>query len=206
MRRAIRRVSTWLWIAGAVVTAAGLGAVFASVFSDQSKVAGFARVPVGCVTTIGVNETTRLHVYVETRGRLDDIGECRNDDRSYDVEPRGDIGVSVIDGDGAAIDVEPIGDRVSYDLPDFAGTAIATVRLEGGAEYRVQVVSDDPAAVVAIGPRVVPVESGLAVTGAIVVMFGGTLFIAALVATWLMRRRRAHGPWAPPDPADRAVF
>lgn len=206
MPRAIRRVSTWLWIGGAVVTAAGLGAVFASVFADQSTVAGFARVPVGCVTTIAVNEATRLHVYVETRGRLDDVGECGNDDRSYEVEPRGDIGVMVIDGDGAVIDVEPIGERVAYDLPDYAGTSIGTVRLESGVPYRVQVESDDPSAVVAVGRRVVPVESGLAVAGAIVVMIGGTLVIAALVATWVTRRRRARGPWAPPDPADRAVF
>ena len=204
--RVPRRAATWAWIVGAIVTAAGFGTVVASIFSDQSTVAEFARTPVGCVTTIEADESADLFVYVETRGRVDDIGDCTNDGRSYDVELESEITVTILDATGEPIDQFPVVDEVSYDLPDFAGRAIALVRLENGESYDVVVESDGLGPVIAIGRRVVPVESGLAIAGAIVVMVGGAVMVVALVLTVVGRRRRTRGPWAPPTLDDRAVW
>ena len=201
-----RRAATWTWIVGAIVTAAGFGTVVASIFSDQSTVAEFARTPVGCVTTIEADESATLYVYVETRGRVDDIGDCTNDGRSYDVEQESEITVTILDAAGEPIDQFPVVDEASYDLPDYAGRAIALVRVEDDQRYDVVVESNGLGPVVAIGRRVVPVESGLAITGAIVVMVGGAVMVVALVLSVVGRRRRTRGPWAPPTLDDRAVW
>lgn len=206
MARRSPRLSTGLWIVGLVVVAAGFGAVAASVFRDQSTVASFARTPVGCETIVEVERSALFHVYLETRGRIDDIGDCTNDDRVYDVNVDGPVGLQVTDPSGRTIEVVPLSTEVSYELPDYAGVAIATVRLEAGERYRVQVVAEDPRAVVAIGRRVVPVESGWALAGAITVMAGGAVLVAAIVVTTVTRRRRRRGPWAPPTLDDRAVW
>lgn len=201
-----RRAATWTWIIGAVVIAGGFGTVIASIFSDQSTVAGFARAPVGCVTTFEADESATLYVYVETRGRVDDIGDCDNDDRSYDVELESEITVNIRDEAGDLIDQFPIVEQVSYELPDYSGRAIALVMVEDDERYDVVVESNGLGPVVAIGPRVVPVESGLAIAGAIVVMVGVVLLGVALVVGVVSRRRRARGPWAPPTLEDRAVW
>lgn len=204
--RVPRRAATWAWIVGAIVTAAGFGTVVASIFSDQSTVADFARTPVGCVTTIEADASATLYVYVETRGRVDDIGDCTNDGRSYDVVQESEITVTILDATGEPVDQFPVLDEASYDLPDYAGRAIALVRVEGDERYDVVVESDGLGPVVAIGRRVVPVESGLAITGAIVVMVGGAVMVVALVLTVVGRRKRTRGPWAPPTLDDRAVW
>lgn len=204
--RVPRRAATWAWIVGAIVTAAGFGTVVASIFSDQSTVADFARTPVGCVTTIEADASATLYVYVETRGRVDDIGDCTNDGRSYDVVQESEITVTILDATGEPIDQFPVLDEASYDLPDYAGRAIALVSVEGDERYDVVVESDGLGPVVAIGRRVVPVESGLAITGAIVVMVGGAVMVVALVLTVVGRRKRTRGPWAPPTLDDRAVW
>jgi hypothetical protein len=201
-----RRASTWTWIAGVVITAAGFGTVVASIFTDQSTVAEFARVPVGCVTTIEADESATLYVYVETRGRIDDIGDCSNDGRSYDVDFDSEITVNVSDESGRAVDQFPIFEVVSYDLPDYSGRAIGSLTVEDGGRYDVSVESESLGPVVAIGRRVVPNESGLAITGAITVMVGGGVLLLALVMAVVSRRRRSRGPWAPPSLDDRAVF
>ena len=204
--RVPRRAATWAWIVGAIVTAAGFGTVVASIFSDQSTVAEFARTPVGCVTTIEADESATLYIYVETRGRVDDIGNCTNDGRSYDVPLESEITVTILDEAGATIDQFPVGETVAYDLPDYAGRAMSLVTVENGERYDVVVESNGLGPVVAIGRRVVPVESGLAITGAVVVMVGGAVMVVALVLTVVGRRRRTRGPWAPPTLDDRAVW
>lgn len=204
--RVPRRAATWAWIVGAIIMVVGFGTVVASIFSDQSTVAAFARTPVGCVTTIEADESATLYVYVETRGRVDDIGDCTNDGRSYDVEWESEITVTVFDAVGDEVDLLPIVESVAYDLPDYAGRAIGRVALERGERYDVAVESNGLGPVVAIGRRVVPVESGLAITGAIVVMVGGVVMVVALVLTVVGRRRRTRGPWAPPSLDDRAVW
>lgn len=198
--------ATWIAIIGSVITAAGFGTVLASIFSDQASVSDFARTPVGCVTTIEVDDTATLYVYVETRGRIDDIGDCSNDDRTYDIDGDAGVTVTVLDDAGRAVDLQPLAEMVSYDLPDFAGRAIARVSLDRTARYDVVVESDNLGPVVAIGERVVPIESGLAIAGAITVMVGGTVLIVALVIALVSRRRRSRGPWAPPTLDDRATF
>lgn len=210
MARMARRRSTTLWIIGAVLTAAGFGVVLSSIFRDQARVADFVRVPAGCVTTFETAESGRYYVYLERRGRIDDIGDCSNDEREFDVaEPETPVLTWRDGGNDADFEaplVLPVTDPASYDLPDFSGRAVAVVDLEARVAYSVVLDTDDPATVVAIGERVVPVESGLAIGGAITVMGGGAVLVAALIVTVTSRRRRTNGPWAPPDPSDRAVF
>ncbi len=205
-RRSRWRVATWSWIVGAVVVAAGFGTVIASIFRDQSTVSDFARTPVGCVTTFEAATTTNLYVYVESRGRIDDVGDCSNDDRSYERADESTVSVTITDEDGREIDQGPIVESVAYDLPDYAGTAIARLPVESGQRYRVLLESDDLGPVVAIGVRVVPVESTLAIIGAVIVMIGGAVLVIALVVGLVSRRRRRREPWAPPTLEDRAAY
>ena len=202
------RRSTWVLVVAAIVTVAGFATVIASIFRDQSIVSDFVRVPVGCEGIMTVDVDTTVYAYVETRGRIGDIGDCSNDDRSYDIDGRPTPSFTVRsaddDVDFAAPWVMPAGSGVSYDLPDYSGRAVSSFTMEAGRQYAISVESDDLADVVAFGRRVVPVESALAITGAVTVMIGVTVGIVGVVSTTIGRRRRRRGPWAPPTLADRA--
>lgn len=202
------RRSTWVLVVAAIVTVAGFATVIASIFRDQSIVSDFVRVPVGCEGIMTVDVDTTVYAYVETRGRIGDIGDCSNDDRSYDIDGRPTPSFTVRSADDtvdfAAPWVMPAGSGVSYDLPDYSGRAVSSFTMEAGRQYAISVESDDLADVVAFGRRVVPVESALAITGAVTVMIGVTVGIVGAVSTAIGRRRRRRGPWAPPTLADRA--
>lgn len=207
MRR--RRRSTWALIVAAVVTLAGFAVVIVSIFRDQSVVADFIRVPAGCEVVVTSEVETTVFVYSETRGRIGDIGDCSNDGRSYDIAGRPLAVVTVRSGDDdpsfADPSVWPVFD-VSYDLPDYAGRATASFTMKAGRRYAIGVESDDLADVVAVGRRVDPLESTLAIVGASSTMAGVGLGVVALVIRTVGRRRRRRGPWAPPRLADRAGF
>lgn len=205
MMRRWRR-TTWAVVMGAVVTGAGFGMVTASVLDDQSTVGDFARAPVGCETTFETERSGTLYVYVETRGRIDDIGDCNNDGRTYDVEFVANVVVRVTDESGGTVEIGSVDQATSYDLPDYSGRAIGRLTLDGGERYRVLVESDALGPVVAIGGRVVPNESPLAIAGAITVMVGGAVVVIALAVAVVTKKRRRRGPWAPPTLNDRASF
>lgn len=200
--------STWVLVVATAVIVAGFSTVITSIFRDQSIVGDFVRVPVGCEGIMTVDVDTTVYAYVETRGRIDDIGDCSNDDRSYDISgrPAPSFAVRSADEDSefAAPFVAPAGSGVSYDVPDYSGRAVASFTMEAGRRYAIVVESDDLADVMAFGRRVVPVESPVAITGAVVVMIGVTMLIVGVVASSIGRRRRRRGPWAPPRLADRA--
>ena len=203
------RRSTWVLVVAAIFTLAGFATVIVSIFRDQSVVADFVRVPAGCEVVVTSDVDTTMYVYNETRGRIGDIGECSNDDRSYDIAGRPLAATTIRwsdgDSDSAAPVVRPVFD-VSYDLPDFAGRAVSSFTMRAGRRYSIGVESDDLADVVAVGRRVDPLESSLAIAGASSVMAGVGLGIVAMVARAVGRRRRRRGPWAPPRLADRAGF
>ncbi len=200
--------STWVLVVAIAVIVAGFATVITSIFRDQSIVGDFVRVPVGCEGIMTVDVDTTVYAYVETRGRIDDIGDCSNDDRSYDISGRPAPSFTVRsadeDSDDSAPFVVPAGSGVSYDVPDYSGRAVASFTMEAGRRYAIVVESDDLADVMAFGRRVVPVESPVAITGAVVVMIGVTMLIIGVVASSIGRRRRRRGPWAPPRLADRA--
>lgn len=202
------RRATWVLVVAAIVTVAGFATVIASIFRDQSIVGDFVRVPVGCEGIMTVDVDTEVYAYVETRGRIADIGDCSNDDRSYDISGRPTPSFTVRSADGdpdfVAPFVAPAGSGVSYDLPDYSGRAFGSFTMEAGRQYAISVESDDLADVMAFGRRVVPVESPLAITGAVVAMIGVVMGIVGVVTTSIGRRRRRKGPWAPPSLADRA--
>lgn len=202
------RRSTWVLVVAVIVTVAGFATVIASLFRDQSIVGDFVRVPVGCEGIMTVDVDTTVYAYIETRGRIADIGDCSNDDRSYDISGRPTPSFTVRsaddDPDFAAPFVVPAGSGVSYDLPDYSGRAVGSFTMEAGRRYAISVESQDLADVMAFGRRVAPVESPLAITGAVAVMVGVVAGIVGAVATSVGRRRRRRGPWAPPQLADRA--
>ncbi|MGA1162553.1 MAG: hypothetical protein ACO3V4_05685 [Ilumatobacteraceae bacterium] len=202
------RRSTWVLMVAALVTVVGFATVITSVFRDQSIVGDFVRVPVGCEGVMTVDTDTTVYAYVETRGRIGDIGDCSNDDRSYDISGRPTPTFVVRSADDApdfeAPWVVPAGSGVTYDLPEYSGRAVGSFTMEAGRRYAISVASDDLADVLAFGRRVVPVESPMAITGAVMVMLGVVMGIIGVVATSMSRRRRRRGPRAPPRLADRA--
>lgn len=203
------RRSTWALVVAVIVTVGGFVTVIVSIFRDQSVVADFVRVPAGCEVVVTSEVDTTVYLYNETKGHVGDIGDCSNDDRSYDISGR-PLAVTTVRSPDGAPDLEapfvvPVFD-VSYDLPDYAGRAVSSFTMQAGRQYAIGVESDDLADVVAVGRRVDPLESSLAIAGASSVMAGVGIGVVALVTRAVGRRRRRRGPWAPPQLADRAGF
>jgi hypothetical protein len=185
-------------IFGLVLLLAGIfggGAVVAKGGSNyESAVKSLARAPVGCTTTLVFDKPSTYTVYVETKGTLSELsGDCEANGGSYthpgDKLPR--VSMSLVDGNGDEVDLQR-GATASYDVDDYEGTAVRTVRIPEAGTYRLNVESDESDFAVAIGKN--PKEDN-----ELMLVIGGSVALGGLVLGLLLfllglRRRR-------PDPA-----
>ncbi len=131
--RAGRRV--WMVAVGSlllvVLLATSVALWEAAVDRRADNVAGFARAPVGCDTTLDFESTGTFVMYVETTGRLDDLaGECDAQlryDRNADDVPRVELTLRDPDSDVIELDEAP---EISYDVDGFVGSAVHEVDIE----------------------------------------------------------------------------
>ena len=205
MRR--RSAAFWLWWAGGILAAGGVGVAVASVLRDSSRVDDFARVPAGCTSTITVAADGDYYFYSETMAEVPDVGSCSNDGRTVELDDTPDVDLEITDASGSFVDLFPAGDA-AYSLPEHEGRSVARAALRAGETYSVTVTSDVDEAVVAIGPRLVPEEQALLIVGAVIVLAAIVVLVVAFVLTMRGRRRRRTslppfpGGWPPQNPTE----
>jgi hypothetical protein len=117
-----------------LVTAAALWVASGDRRADN--VAGFARAPVGCDTTLDFESTGTFVLYVETSGEVDDLaGACDAQlryDRDADDVPR--VELTLLDPDGDDIE---LGDatEAGYDVDGFVGSAVHEVQIDTPGDH-----------------------------------------------------------------------
>jgi hypothetical protein len=178
----------------------GAGALwFAANARLDDNVAGLARAPSGCVTTLDFDRTGEFTMFVETTGSLDDLaGDCAAD-TVYDRDDVSDPAVVLVDPDGTEIEIQPT-DGDDYDSGGFSGSSIGTIQIDVPGGHVLTVPADGDQFVVAVGgdpnAGVAPLRWGAIL-----------LFIVALVVSGILlvlgsRRSTGieaadSGPWQP---------
>ena len=150
-----RRV--WMIVVGAIVLVVAVVAS-ALLWSAGGRrlddnVAGFARAPVGCDTTLDFDRSGEFTLFVETTGTFDElVGECAAD-TTYDRDPSDKLrpALTLIDPNGDELTLEDVeGD--SYDVDGFVGTSYRRVQIDTPGDHILTVGSTDGAAfAIAIG-------------------------------------------------------
>ncbi len=201
----------WMLLVGVVLLVGLIGAAVALwVSSDQRRadnVAGFARAPVGCDTTLDFEATGTFVLYVETSGEFDQLaGECDAElryDRDIDDVPV--VNLTLVDPNGDEIDLVDADDvsyTASYDVDGFVGSAARTVEIDTPGDHVLTVVPTvgDPFAL-AVGRSP---DDGVALLrwGAVAAAIAG-LVLGGLLLVMGSRRPSAPiapaGPWTPDD-------
>lgn len=141
-------------VLGAIVLVAGLigaGALwYASAQRLDDNVAGFARAPSGCSTTLDVERTGEFRLYAETKGSLDGLaGDC-SASTDYDRDEIANPQLTIVGPDGSAIDISDTGD-VSYDAGGFSGAAVGAVQIDATGTYVLTVIADGAQFAIAVG-------------------------------------------------------
>ncbi len=144
----------WMLGLGAVVIVVGLVGAGALWYAGGQRlddnVAGFARAPSGCATTLDFARTGEFTVYVETTGSLDDLaGDC-SADTEYDRDEVADAQIQLVDPDGAAVVISDVSD-VSYDTGAFTGSSVGVVQIRTPGEHLMTVAADGGQFAIAVG-------------------------------------------------------
>ena len=176
-RRAWMLVVGVLVLVGGLVTAAALW--YASGQRLDDNVAGFARAPSGCATTLDFDRTGEFVLHLETTGTLDDLaGDC-DAATTYDRDDAVDPELDLVDPDGATVPIErEVGD--SYDTAGFVGRQIATVVIETPGDHVLAVAADGGQFAIAVGHDArsgVEVLQWSAIATAIVALLGGGVLL-----------------------------
>jgi hypothetical protein len=166
-----------LVLVGGLVTAGALW--YASGQRLDDNVAGFARAPSGCATTLEFDRTGEFVLHLETAGTLDDLaGDC-DATTTYDRDEVVDPELDLVDPDGAAVPIEQAaGD--SYDTAGFVGRQIATVVIETPGDHVLAVAADGAQFAIAVGHDArsgVGVLQWSAIAIAIVALLGGGVLL-----------------------------
>lgn len=165
----------------------------------DGAVAGLARAPVGCDTTLEFAAAGDFVVFVETAGRLDQLdGGCEAPD-TYErraVRPP-EVMVELTDDAGRTVRIRST-TAEGYDVDGFVGQPIGEVRIQAPGTHVVRVTSEEGDVAVAVGRD--PADAGRPLTVAAgAVAAAGVLLGGVLAALGIVRSRRRPAP--PPPPA-----
>ena len=195
----------WMLALGVLVIVGALGAAVAMWIAgtdrEADNVAGFARAPVGCDTTLDFASTGTFLVYVETSGRFGELaGACDAPpryDRDADDVPA--VEVTLHDPDGDVIDLADSAE-VDYDVDGFVGSSIGEVQIESEGDHVLTVAPvDGDTFAVAVGR---PPDQGVALLrwGALAAAIGGLLLGGLLLVLGSRRPPVTPAPVAPWTP------
>jgi hypothetical protein len=108
-----------------------------------TNVEGFARAPVGCITTLEFSEEGTFYVFEEAGGSNEDNGcePVADATTPFGVEFTGDLMPESTDETT----------ELSYDVGGFDGRSVRSVEITEPGQYTVEVTGDDPTVVAAIG-------------------------------------------------------
>jgi hypothetical protein len=167
----------------------------------SANVAGFARAPVGCDTTLDFESSGTFVLYIETSGELGELaGACEVQpeyDRAADDIPR--VELSLRDPDGDVVELTEATD-LSYDVDGFVGSSVHRVEIDAPGDHVLTVAptGGDPFAI-AVGRTP---DQGVALLrwGAVAAAIVG-LVVGGLLLVLGSRRPRqpaaATPPWTP---------
>jgi hypothetical protein len=184
-----------------VIGIVGAGALwFAANTRLDDNVAGLARAPSGCATTLDFDRTGEFTVFVETTGRLDDLaGDCAAD-TVYDRDDVANPEVVLVDPDGTEVDIEA-NDGGAYDSGGFSGSTIGVVQIAVAGDHVLTVPADGDQFVIAVGgdpnDGVAPLRWGAVLLLISALVIGGVVLV--------LGSRRSSGteaadePWQPGD-------
>lgn len=195
----------WMLALGVLVIVGSLGAAVAMWIAgtdrEADNVAGFARAPVGCDTTLDFESTGTFLLYVETSGQFGALaGACdvpSRDDRDADDVPV--VEVTLRDPDGDVIDLDE-SVEVDYDIDGFVGRSIGEVQIESEGDHVLTVAPvDGETFAVAVGR---PPDQGVALLrwGAVAAAIGGLLLGGLLLVLGSRRPPLTPAPAAPWTP------
>ncbi|HEX2785047.1 MAG TPA: hypothetical protein VHN36_15795 [Ilumatobacteraceae bacterium] len=189
--------------------------VYKSMSNYEDAVKAMARAPVGCTTTLVFDKPATFTIYIETKGKLGDLGgDCEANGSSYqhsgDKLPKVSLSL-VTSSSGDELDLQR-GTTASYDAAGYVGTGYRTVKIEQAGNYRLNVESDDSDFAVSIGKNPKDDSEQLKTIGGGVALGGVVLGLIFLLLG--LRRRRAPaaaptgafptGPMAPWTPSPYA--
>lgn len=199
-----------MFFGGVVVAAAALILAFAFVMVSQlavdGAVAGLARAPGGCTTTLEVSESGSFTVYLESKGDLRDVvGSCPFPAGRFQSQATlSDVTLEAVAVGGSDVRVLS-SDGSEYSTDDWIGSEIATLEVTQGGQVLLTVVSDVEGAVLAVGVDPSDVALPWLIAAGSVAVAGGLLG-AVLIALGLRRRPAPAtnptnpAPAAPSDP------
>ncbi len=203
-----------LWIAlGSIFVIAGLvGAVVlwnAGTQRRASTIENFARAPIGCDTTLDFVEPGAYLLFVETTGTLDGVrGDCDVEGAYGDADSDADVEITLVDPDGAELDLNRSFGDVNYDAAGFRGVARFSVDIDDTDDHKLRAESDSgDAFVIAVGRDPSEGVAGLRVGAVAAGLLG--LLVGLVFIMLGSRRSKATvpaGPWTPGSPVQPGVF
>ena len=208
-----------LWLAGIALMVGGFAVAIRGVEQNNQLIERLVRTPTGCSSTVDVASAGTYYVYVETKGRVEDLGGCDNDDRVYDLDDAPSVDVNVRRVSGSDIELTP-DDSVRYSGPAGVGRSVGRIEVTEAGRYIIEVRSAETAAVVTLG-RDAAIENNPLLRAAVVVVLTSILLLTIAIIATIRGRRRARTlsgtvvvygtnesdpmvTWAPPRPEDRA--
>jgi hypothetical protein len=177
----------WLLVIGVTVVVVGLVAAGALWFAAGQRlddnVAGFARAPSGCATTLDFDRTGAFQVHLETAGTVDGLAGNCSAAADYD---RGDVAapqLELVDADGDVVAIEPA-DGGAYDASGFRGERIGVVEITTVGDHVLTVQADGPQFAIAIGEAaddgVALLQWSAMLTAVAALVVGGLLLVAGI--------------------------
>jgi hypothetical protein len=169
------------------------------------NVAGFARAPVGCDTTLDFDSTGTFVLYVETSGELDDLAGACNAELQYDRDAADvpELELTLRDPDGGEIE---LGDaaEVGYDVDGFVGSAVHEVQIDTPGDHVLTVApTGGDAFAIAVGRS--PDQGVVLLRWGAVAAVIGALVLGGLFLVLGTRRPPAtitsEAPWTPDEQA-----
>lgn len=168
-------------IALLVIGLVGAGALWYGGGQRQDdNVAGFARAPSGCATTLDFERGGQFTVYVETKGTVDELtGDCAGGG-DYDRADTPDADVALVDPEGSPVDVEE-SSGADYDTGAFVGSAVGVIQIDAPGDYVLTVQADGEPFAVAVGgdpnEGVAPLRWGAVAMAIAGLIIGGVLLV-----------------------------
>ena len=150
-----RRPGRLLTLLGVFIIVVGLAGALLLVGAASERqanaVEGFARAPVGCDTTLDFVESGEYLVFVERSGSTQAVsGDC-DAPSAYDLQGAIDVVVTLVDPDGADIELDRAIGSVDYDIDGYVGQAAFSADIAVAGDHVMRVESDSGSFAVAVG-------------------------------------------------------
>lgn len=196
---------TKMILVGSAIAVVGLVAAVALWLAGGSRrtdaVENLARAPIGCDTTLDFSVPGEYLIFVESRGNFTEVrGDC---DASGDFEvgaSRPEVDITVLDPDGAQVELTERRNVVTYSTGDFEGRSVLALDVIESGDHVMRVEAIDEAQfAVSVGRDP---NSGVALLRGAAVLVGlAGIALGLLVALIAGRRRQPAAPvWTPAQP------